>query len=113
MTVNKELNFNWEYEYAEGQKAQLYDADGQPLSSKHMLNLSKSFDYWDISNECPPIHIGGEYSEADWQKGHIIWDTRVKTGSGMDFTRAGVGYGLVSFFSTFRVVIPAFSFTRL
>ena len=83
VTAKKEVEFPWEYEYEEGKKAQLYDSEGTLKSSTVMVNLSKSFDYWDEGNECPPIKdLGGL---EDWKKGHIVWDTSSGTGSGMDF----------------------------
>ena len=82
VTVVKNVDFPWEYEYAEGEKAQLYDKDGQPLSTSVMANLSKSFDYWDESNECPPV----TWERETWRKGHIIWNSSDANGTGMDFT---------------------------
>ncbi len=91
VTVKKELTFPWVYEYAPGQTAQLYDAQAeQPLSTTRMVNLSKSFDYWEEgsgspswegANECPPV----TWDRDRWRSGHIIWDTSEHAGTGMDF----------------------------
>ena len=87
VTAKKEVTFQWMYPYGlDGETAQLYSVDGEELSSTVMVNLSKSFDYWDEGNECPPIHLGGPTGEEYWRQGHIMWDTSAHNGSGMDFT---------------------------
>lgn len=88
VTVSKKELFQWEYEYEPGKKAQLYSAKtGEALSSNTTVNLSKSFDYWDEDNACPPIKdkLYGVDEEPAWREGHIIWDTSKHNGSGMDF----------------------------
>ena len=98
VTVTKDLVFPWEYEYEDDQgnkhKVQLYDLNNQPLSSTSTVNLSKSFNYWDPENECPPIkEIDYPRNIAPWQNGHIIYDTSGETGSGMDFKLETHGQG--------------------
>ena len=82
VTASKEVSFPWLYEYEKGKKAQLY-LEGVEKKSTVMVNLSKSFDYWDPDNECPPIKDLGGFD--DWERGHIIWNTANGDGSGMDF----------------------------
>lgn len=90
VTINKKIEFKWIYKDTEGHVGQLKDDQGHLLSKTVMLNLSKSFDYWDEANECPPILKGSAAnpSETDinlWKQGHILWNTRSQQGSGMDF----------------------------
>ena len=80
VTVSKEVTFNWEYS-VNGRVVPLLDAEGKQLSSTVMVNLSKSFDYWDEQNECPPV----TWNRGTWREGHIIWNTSEHNGSGMDF----------------------------
>ena len=80
ITVSKPVTFNWEYNI-DGRTRPLLDKDGNQLSSTVTVNLSKSFDYWDEQNECPPV----TWNRGTWRDGHIIWDTSEHNGSGMDF----------------------------
>ncbi|MBR4576465.1 MAG: hypothetical protein IKO25_04610, partial [Clostridia bacterium] len=90
VTVNKDLEFPWIYkDKGTGHYGQLKNSSGL-LSSKITLNLSKTFDYWDPKNECPPMYkpsFNGVTDEdmAYWRAGHILWNTSSKQGSGMDF----------------------------
>ena len=88
VTVNKQETFDWFYTDPDTQQTvQLYDAEDHPLSSTVMVNLSKSFDYWNEDNECPPIKgkLYGTDEAPKWRAGHIIFQSKNTDGSGMDF----------------------------
>ena len=119
VTVKKDVTFDWLYTYTDDQghehTVQLYDFDNNKGSTTSLINLSKSFDYWDgidsphwngienaynnwgtltwegknnpyTGNECPPIiEIDPKTHVQQWQKGHIVFNTAGDTGSGMDF----------------------------
>ena len=90
VTVKKKVTFDWLYTYTDDHgvehTVQLYLADNTKGSTTSLINLSKSFDYWDPANECPPIkEISPSRYIPMWEDGHIIFDTAGYDGSGMDF----------------------------
>ncbi|MBR6173759.1 MAG: DUF11 domain-containing protein, partial [Eubacterium sp.] len=70
------------FEYVHPTLGKLYDSDHHLHVIKGDVTISASFNYWDLRNECPPIH---NFVYDDWLAGGI-WITGM---TGMDFKLQG------------------------
>ena len=92
VSTTKYVEFDMQYE-----GHQLYSSaadalnEDNKLTSKSLVTLSSSFDYWDSRNECPGLFVFGD--EEYWRAGDIIGAAIGRdddTGSGMDFALGGL-----------------------
>ena len=84
VTVSKKVPFDFEYNgfklYSTAADA-ADQAETGVASGSVTVRLSQTFDYWDPTNECPPIGWDRTY----WVRGGIIMAGDIEVGSGMDF----------------------------
>ena len=84
ISTTKKVTFDLTYNnlklYSSEEAAQA-GGDNGVAQGTATVTLGQTMDYWDGSNECPPIGWDRNY----WQDGGIIYGWDEKTGSGMDF----------------------------
>ncbi len=73
-----------EFEYHHPTYGDLYDARGNKLVIKQSIEVSASFDYFDLKNECPPLQDGTMW-HTSWTQGAVPAISL----SGMDFKLKG------------------------
>ena len=87
LSTKKKVTFHYKYKDPKtNEEIDLYDANGNPLMTESIVELTGSFDYWDPNNACPVLHHGFDAANDfidDWKARRIL---KEKGWSGMDFT---------------------------